>query len=301
MTATDSTAWYADVRDESLLRPDGRTVAWTRAGTPGDISVLRLPGTPGSRWLVRAERSLWAERGLEVITSERPGFGASTRLPGRGFAEHADDLAAVLDHLGFDRVRVIGTSGGAPHLLALAARHPDRVAAATVLVGQAPVVEDEIEQMIELNQQTNRLSAAGDVAGVRAVLTEPYESMRADPLAGFTKLMAHAPASDRDVMTDPYWRAMFDRGVRNAFVQGIDGWVDETLALVTGWAEIDLDAVRASVTWWHAAADRNCPITAAARVVARLPAGTLRDLGDGGHFAPYRREGEILDELLARG
>jgi hypothetical protein len=53
---------------------------------------------------------------------ERPGFGASTRLPGRGFAEHADDLAAVLDELRLDAVHVTGASGASAHELCFAGR-----------------------------------------------------------------------------------------------------------------------------------------------------------------------------------
>ncbi len=32
-----------------------------------------------------------------------------------------------------------------------------------------------------------------------------------------------------------------------------------------------------------------------------VPVLRMRDFGDGGHFAGYRREGELLDEMLARG
>lgn len=38
-------ALFADVLDEALVRPDGRTVAWTRAGIPGGTPVLRLVGS----------------------------------------------------------------------------------------------------------------------------------------------------------------------------------------------------------------------------------------------------------------
>ena len=121
---------------------DGRTVAWTDWGDADGIPVLRVPGTPGCRWSVRVDRTPWAERGLRVVTTERPGFGASSRLPGRRFREHADDLAEVLDHLGLDRVHLTGGSGAAPHELALCQYHPDRVRAATVVAGIAPFRDD---------------------------------------------------------------------------------------------------------------------------------------------------------------
>jgi pimeloyl-ACP methyl ester carboxylesterase len=288
---------YADVADESLIRPDGRTVAWTRtgAGTP----LLRLPGTPGSRWSIRADRSPWVERGLQVVTVERPGFGRSTRLAGRKFREHSDDLAAILDHLGLDRVYLTGGSGGGPHVLAFAAHHPDRVIAATVTVGLAPLNEDEYEQMIPLNAKTFRATRDGDEKTVRELLAGPYEATKASPLAGLDQVMKTAPASDLEVMSDPVWRAAQEKAQREAFAGGMDGWVDEGFAMGSEWTDIDLTAITTSLTWWHGRTDRNCPFSAAERLVNQLPTATLRELG-AGHFEPYKREGDILDELLSR-
>lgn len=289
---------YSDVLDEDLNRPDGRTVAWTRTGegTP----LLRLPGTPGSRWSIRARRSLWAERDLQVITTERPGFGRSTRLRGRGFQEHADDLAAILDHLGLDRVYLTGGSGGGPHVLAFAARHPDRLIAATITVGLPPLNDDEYDLMIPLNASAFRAARAGDEAAVRELLAAPYEATKAAPLAGLELAMKTAPASDLEVMNDPIWRLAQEKAQAEAFAAGIDGWVDETLAMGGDWADIDLTAIHTSLTWWHGRTDRNCPFPAAERLIKQLPTATLRELG-AGHFEPYLREGDILDELLARG
>jgi len=287
-----------DVRDLTIRRPDGRTVAWTEcgAGTP----VLRIPGTPCSRWTIRGDRALWHERELRMITTERPGFGASTTLPGRGFAEHAHDLAALLDHLGLDRVPVIGTSGGAPHLLAFAALHPDRVLAATILVGAAPVDEDEVAAMIALNAQAHQLVAVGDLEGLRTLLGPVRQAILADPLAGIRDVMAHAPAEDQQIMNDPVWQRALTRGMRAALEPGLDGWLDETVAVVSPWADFDVADVRTSITWWHARGDRNVPLTAARRLVDKLPTATLHVWAEAGHLRPYKLEGEILDELLAR-
>jgi pimeloyl-ACP methyl ester carboxylesterase len=51
----------------------------------------------------------------------------------------ADDVAAILDDLGADRVDVLGSSGGAVTALALATRHPDRVR--TVVAHEPPLLE----------------------------------------------------------------------------------------------------------------------------------------------------------------
>lgn len=221
-------------------------------------------------------------------------------MPGRKFREHADDLAAILDHLGIDRVHLTGGSGGGPHVLAFAAHHPDRVTAATITVGSSPLNDDEYDLMIPLNAATFRAARDGDENTVRELLAAPYEATKASPLGGLELAMKTAPASDLEVMDDPVWRTAQARGLQEAFAAGIDGWVDETLAMGGEWTDIDLTAIGTSLTWWHGRTDRNCPFPAAERLVEKLPTATLRELG-AGHFEPYKREGEILDELLSRG
>jgi hypothetical protein len=78
--------------------------------------------------------------------------------------------------------------------------------------------------------------------------------------------------------------------------------VDEAFALASPWDDVDLAAVQTSVTWWHAPKDANAPLSAARRVVGHLPNARLITFSENeGHLAGYHRQGEILDELLARG
>ena len=287
-------------RDASLTFRPGRPGAWTDWGEPDGIPLLRVPGTPGSRWSVRVDRTPWEERGLRVVTTERPGYGASTRLPGRRFREHADDLAEVLDHLGLDRVHLTGGSGSAPHELALCQYHPDRVVAATVVAGIAPLHDDEAGAMIPLNEQVWRLMRAGRRDEAAAVMAPLREAMLADPLAAFREIMDTAPPEDLAVIEDPDWQEGFARATVEALSAGLDGWVDEAQALDLDW-DVDPTAVPTSITWYHAVEDRNCPVTAARRLVDALPNGRLVEWTDAGHLTAYHLEGEILDELLARG
>ena len=290
----------SDVREGRLVRPDGRTVAWSESGLLEGRPVLRLPGTPGSRLSLRIDQAPWVERGLRVITVERPGFGVSTRLPGRGFVEHADDLAAILDHLGIGSVPVYGGSGGAPHVLALAARHPGRIPACSIVDGAAPLTDDEVGQQVDMVAAADRLARAGRTAELRVLLDEARTSVLADPIAGYREVMQTAPAADQQIMADPAWQAAFTRGTREALAPGVDGWLDEVLAMSGDWPDIDLAAVTCSVTWWHGDADRNCPLSAAQRLVGRLPDARLIVSTGSGHLVADGGEGEILDELLAR-
>jgi pimeloyl-ACP methyl ester carboxylesterase len=290
------------IEDRSLVTPDGRTVAWTECGLrDGDRVLLRMPGTPGSRFGIRADRTPWIERGLRVLTTERPGFGASTPWPERGHAGPADDVARILDELGInDDVALIGVSGGGPHVLAFCARHPGRVRSATITVGGAPLNPDEFSQVIELNKEASRLARAGDVDGLRALSTKQRDEILADPLAAFRSIMATAPADDQVIMQDPDWQRTHVRNVTEALRQGVDGWVHESLVFENNWSEIDFESIKTSITWWASDGDRNIPLSAVKRLVARLPNVRLNVWSDGGHLTGYRREGEILDDLLAR-
>ncbi len=290
------------LREGRLRRPDGRTVAWSEWGPTEGVPVLRVPGTPGCRYTLRADRSLWRKRNLRMITTERPGFGASTRLPGRGFAEVADDLAAVLDQLELDSVHVTGGSGSAPHELALAARHPTRVRAMTIVVGAAPTTEDEEELEVGLNREGRKLLRAGDVVGFRALLAEARDALLADTIPAFQQAMDNAPEADRAVMADPAWQESLKLSVVESLGPGVDGWVDEALAIAGNWDDVDRAAVRTSLTWWHAGSDANAPLSAARRLLDDIPHAQLQLFGaHEGHMAAFHREGEILDELLSRG
>jgi len=290
-----------EVREHSLQVSDGRTVAWTECGDENGLPVLRIPGTPGCRWSIRWDRSPWLDRSLRMITTERPGYGASSRLPGRGFAEPAADMVQILDHLGLDGLHVYGSSGAGPHILALTALYPERVRAVTVLAGAAPLTDSEAEHMIEINIRSRRLALDRDVEGLHALLDPIREAQVTDPLGAFRTIMSEAPPDDQSVMADPLWQQTLSRAMTEALGQGSDGWIDECVAMYQSWSDFDVADIRSSLTWWHTSSDRNAPLSAAQRLVAGVPNAQLNVWPDGGHFAAYHREGEVLDELLARG
>jgi pimeloyl-ACP methyl ester carboxylesterase len=282
-----------------ITRPGGRVVAWAESGALDGRPVLRIPGTPSSRFAIRLD-SLWSDRGIRMIVTERPGFGASTWQPGRRFEDHADDLVAILDELHLDRVPALAGSGGAPYGLALAAAHPDRVAALAVVVGAVPIQADEAAEMIGLNAEGHRLAASADRAGMVALLDPVRTAILRDPLASFRAVMETAPASDQAIMGDPAWQAMTDRNLREAMRSGVDGWVDESMLMFGGWSGLDPSQITTTVTWWQGDLDRNVPLISVRRLLERLPHARLVEWRESGHLTPYLLEGEILDELLDR-
>jgi pimeloyl-ACP methyl ester carboxylesterase len=280
------------------MLPDGRTLAWKEYGPADGRPILHFQGTPGSRFSRHAHEDVYDRFGVRLLVFDRPGYGASDRLPGRAIAVVADDAAQLLDHLGLDAVHASGGSGGGPHVLAFAANHPDRVQAATVVVGATQLEEEDVAGLIRINRDA-WYAAHESWEALRNLLAPMREEVLTDPLAGFKALMDAAPPSDKAVMEDPDWQRVLVESVTEAFRPGVEGWVDEGMALTLDW-DFDPGDVRSSVTWWHGDHDANAPLAPVHRLLERMQGVDLRVWTDVGHLEPYHRYEEILEELLSR-
>jgi len=81
--------------------------------------------------------------GFRLIGADLRGNGASTGFEGRHtFRESAQDMFALLDHLGIRRFKAIGLSGGGITLLHMATQQPDRIEA-MILISAPPYFPSE--------------------------------------------------------------------------------------------------------------------------------------------------------------
>jgi pimeloyl-ACP methyl ester carboxylesterase len=296
MKAMQRTADNVAFEDGVLTLADGRELAWRWWGDPGGTPVLRLQGTPASRLNRNPDPTVQRDLGVRYLMADRPGYGGSTRKPGRGIADVADDLAALLDHHRLDRVPAMGTSGGGPHVLALAAGHPDRVSAVTVVVGGVPLVAEEVERLVGVNARGHALAEQG-----WQPLYEFLADVRLRLLGeeGMLGVLSDAPAGDLALMENPAWQEMSRANLAEALRQGAEGWTDESFAMHHEW-DFDPSSIRAHVTWWHGDDDMNAPLSAARRAAATLRDVDLRVWHHEGHFASLTHDREIVAELISR-
>ncbi|MBM4005027.1 MAG: alpha/beta hydrolase [Planctomycetes bacterium] len=75
------------------------------------------------------------DEGFTVLTPSRPGYLRTPLSTGAAPEQAADAVASLLQLLAFDRVIVMGTSGGGPTALQFAIRHPT---SAVGLILQSP-------------------------------------------------------------------------------------------------------------------------------------------------------------------
>ena len=296
MTAAQKTEDGLAFEDGRLTLPDGRVLAWRWWGDPGGTPVLRLQGTPASRLNRNPDATIQRDLGVRYLMADRPGYGGSTRKPGRGLADVTDDLVALLDAHGLGRVPVMGTSGGGPHALAIAARHPDRISAVSVVVGAAPLVQAEIDRLVGVNAGGYAAAQKGWDA-LYAYLVPIREQLLGED--GMQGVLHDAPPADRAIMESPTWQRLSRENLAESLRQGAEGWTDESLALDRNW-DFDPRDVKATVTWWHSEDDKNAPLSAARRLASQLQSLDMHIWHGEGHFASLVHDKEIVAELIER-
>jgi pimeloyl-ACP methyl ester carboxylesterase len=190
--------------------PDGRQLSTQTYGDPDGKPVFLLHGTPGSRLGPHPRGIVLHRLGVRLIAFDRPGYGDSDRFEGRRVADAATDVLAIADAFDLDKFAVVGRSGGGPHALACAAKLPDRLTRAAVLVGLAPPVADGLdwyEGMTRGNVSEHSAAASG-YEGLAARTEAAADAVRADPASLLAGLQPEMPDPDRRVVADPGIRAL---------------------------------------------------------------------------------------------
>jgi pimeloyl-ACP methyl ester carboxylesterase len=285
----------------SIETADGRSLdVYVSGPEDGDVLLVH-DGTPGAGIIAPTLVATAGSRHLRVVSFSRPGYGASTRRPGRSVADVAEDATAVLDHVGASRCYTIGFSGGGPHTLACAALLPDRVRAATVVASVAPPDAaglDFLAGMGRENVEEFGAAAAGTDALQRflgAWLTSLGMVTGEEVADALGDLV---PPVDRAALNGEYADSLA-ADIRQALRNGFWGWHDDDLAFTRQWG-FDLDQVRVPLTLWQGAEDRMVPFAHGQWLADHVPGIRANLLPDHGHLSlAVASDAVILDDLIA--
>jgi pimeloyl-ACP methyl ester carboxylesterase len=279
---------------------DGRHLEFRVSGPAEGLPFVFHHGTPGCGAPLQAvERSAHAH-GLRVVSLCRPGYGGSSRQPGRRVVDVVADTAEVLAVLDAPRCVVGGWSGGGPHALACAARLP-QAAAALVISGLAPYGVDGLDFTAGMgndNLVEFRFALRG-AAPLRLYLDMSGEGMRAVTAESLTEsLNSLLPAVDRQALTGEFASDMTD-DVHQALRLGIDGWLDDDLAFVTPWG-FELEEVSIPSFIWQGSDDLMVPSSHGQWLAAHVPHATVHlQPGEGHLWSGMEALDRMLDELIA--
>ncbi|WP_022890337.1 alpha/beta fold hydrolase [Agromyces italicus] len=266
---------------------DGRVLRAHDSGADASASLTLVwhHGSPQTGAPLDPVVAAAAARGIRLISYGRPGYGGSSPNPGRDVASAGDDAVAVADAFGVGRIASMGASGGGPHALASAARHPDRVVGAVVLAGIAPFTEayDWFDGMHA--PHALRAARRGRAARARFAEHDEFDPEQFLPV-DFAALAGR-------------WTALGADAGRAAEL-GPDGLIDDDVAFASPWG-FELAEVASPVLLVQGEGDRVVPRRHAAWMLAHLPDAALWMRLDDGHISVLDTVPDAMDWLLARG
>ncbi|TXS01830.1 alpha/beta fold hydrolase [Streptomyces sp. col6] len=259
----------------------GATIHFDDFGPSGGLPVLLIHGHPFNRTLWAPQGQALAEAGYRVITPDLRGYGRSSVTPGKVLlSDFADDLAALLDHLGVERAVVGGVSMGGQIAMEFQRRHPQRVRALVLSGTSAPAETEEGKEF--RNRLADRLLAEG---------MDRYASEVIDKMLAAYNVAAMPEVADRVL---GMMRATVPHGAAAA-LRGRAERPDyrDTLA-----------AVRKPVLVVVGADDVYTPVADAEAIRDLVPDATLAVIEKAGHLPgaeqPESFNGALLDFLTAR-
>jgi pimeloyl-ACP methyl ester carboxylesterase len=283
--------------------PDGRHLEVRVSGPSGGLPLVFHHGAPGSATPLRGWERAAHARGLRLLTTSRPGYGDSTRQPGRSVADVAADSAAVLAAIGAERCLVMGGSGGGPHALACAARL-GAAAAVLVIACPAPYDADGLDWMADMGEDnvTEFSAALQGEDLLRPLLCQWREELKdvtgADIVTGLGETLLSD--SDRAALTGELGED-FAANMREAFRTGAEGWIDDDLALTRPWS-FDLAEISVPVMIWHGTADPSVPVSHGKWLASRIPGARPHFEQAQGHYSvAFSALDRKLDDLVTAG
>ena len=261
--------------ETDLALSDGRTLhvydACARGAEDG-LAVVWHHGTPNIGAPPEPLFAAAARNGIRWISYDRPGYGGSTRRPGRSVGSAAEDVSAVADALSLDRFAVMGASGGGTHALAAAALLPERVLGVVCAAGLAPFDAEGLDWfggMAPAGAAELRASVQGGPA-----LEELLAATEFDPEI-FTEADHAALAGDWSWLA-----AVAGKGTE----QGTVGMVDDDLAYVSPWGFAPAE-VTVPTLILHGGEDRVVPSAHGEWLARRCPSAELWRRPDDGHVS----------------
>lgn len=249
------------------------TLEYAVAGSGSPLLMIHGTGGGFDQGLRFASRLL--QRGDKIISPSRFGYLRSDFPVDPSLANQADTFVALLDHLGIDRLPVMGGSAGALSATTFALRHPDRCTKLILLVPAANVSGADPVAMSAVQEMAVRTLLNSDFIYWSALEVAP-EKLVGTLLATNPNLLSTVSPLERkrafDILSDMMPIHARAKGMLN------DAWQAGHPA------KMDFSALRMPILIISAEDDRFGTADTARKIAASVPHAELTILKDGGHI-----------------
>jgi non-heme chloroperoxidase len=233
-----------------------------------------------------AQMMFFLNHGFRVVAHDRRGHGRSSQTAdGHDMDHYADDLAAVVTHLGLERAIHVGHSTGGGEVVHYLARHGEGGAVKAAILCAVPPL------MVKTAANPNGLPKEvfdGFQAALAAGRSQFYRDVAAGPFYGYNR----PGAKPSEAVIENWWRQGMMGGAK-AHYDGIVAFSQ------TDFTE-DLKKISLPVLVMHSEDDQIVPYIASGPLSAKLLRnGTLKTYKDFPHGMPTTEAATINADLLA--
>ena len=277
--------------EKTITLSDGRKMSLSAYGDEKGKAVFFFHGWPGSRVAMGHFEKIFADKGLWMITCERPGIGKSDFQENRSILDIAKDIEEVADSLNLEKFSVIGHSGGGPYAMACAFQLSDKIDKVMLLAATSPVNrKNATKNMMFTNKLLFFIAKKSE-----GIFSKIVKSVIANGEEKFLAQMESAlPNSDKDVIND--MRDVVLEDIREGICQP-DGFVHDFYILAQDWG-FDLSKIDKTIEIWHGTEDVNVPMQMSEYYSEVLPNASLTKLEAQGHFLLYSNMDKIAEYIV---
>jgi pimeloyl-ACP methyl ester carboxylesterase len=252
-------------------------------GDPAGVPVLFLHGTPGSRFQIAFAHEVCKGLGVALVAPDRWGYGLSGAPRDPVLSRYADDIAALMTHLGHARFSVGGVSGGAPYAAAVAACLASRVLAVAFVSPVGPIADAGLGPVLSLGHRFNFTVLPRYPGVVAAVFRCFHWHVRRTPRLAARLLTLRAARVDKRLMAQTEISKVVLGSFAEGFLSGTDGPGIDLSIFSRPWG-VDLARISAPARVWIGSADRDVPMAAVHALAERIPQCVVTELAREGHL-----------------
>jgi pimeloyl-ACP methyl ester carboxylesterase len=276
-----------------MTLPDGRELAWLETGKARGFPVFIFHGTPGTRLQVSFDEKAIAASGVRLIAPDRPGYGHSSFHKGRTLADWATDVAILADHLKLERFAVAGVSGGGPHAAVCARLLPERVTAAGLVSGVAPMADPDFDvAMVGFNKAATVLAHRAPVVLQSLVALQGFITRRW-PDAALRAMSSQMPAPDVELLARPDVHAAFMQDLLSPSATTAQATAQDFVLFARDWG-FRLQDITVPVHVWQGDLDKNVPFAHGTFMAEHIPGAEFHACPGEGHLLAVTHLEEIL-------
>lgn len=282
-----------------LELPNGRVLEYLDNGIASSQAIVLHHGSPIEMYFWTSTIEWLTEKGVRAIAYSRPGYGESTRHPGRTVVGNNDDLSSLLSHLGITSFVSVGWSAGGPPALASGLLPSCR--GVWALASPAPMDAEGLDYF----EGKSEAVASEDLACSASLdAAIAYKRDHSDDLRALTPEMVLSSLSSRPqfaTYADRY-RVMVGElcaSLQRGLTPDTLAFADDDYSFFAPWG-VRIEDIRAHVHVWLGSNDEFIPAGHAVWLAEHLPSSELTLLEGHDHISlVVEKRDDILSGAIA--